>query len=202
VSEDPAAPARARGLVDPVGRVLERLAGGLAVGGGLVLTALALMSVYSVVMRNLAGAPVLGDFELVQLGCAVSVAAFLPLTQLRGANVFVDFFTSRAGVRTRARLDGVGSLLVALALALIAWRTGVGAADAMRNQETTMIMGLPTWWGYALMTPSLAVAAAAALYLAWRQWAFGEVNQGEVDRAEGREPAEHAGRAPEGGGRA
>lgn len=163
---------------DPIGRLLERLAQGLAVFGGLVLTALTLMSLYSVVMRNLVGRPIQGDFELVQMGCAVSVAAFLPFTQLRNGNVFVDFFTSRASSATKARLDAFGSLLVGLALALIAWRTAVGASDAFRNQETTMIMGLPTWWGLGLMAPSIGVAAAAAFYSAWRHWAqAGDVGQ-------------------------
>jgi TRAP-type C4-dicarboxylate transport system permease small subunit len=156
---------------DPIGRLLERLAQGLAVFGGLVLTGLTLMSLYSVVMRNLVGAPIQGDFELVQMGCAVSVAAFLPFTQLRNGNVFVDFFSAGASSATKARLDGFGSFLVGLMLGLIAWRTGVGAADALRNQETTMIMALPTWWAYGLMAPSFGVAAAAAFYSAWRHWA-------------------------------
>jgi TRAP-type C4-dicarboxylate transport system permease small subunit len=164
---------------DPIGRLLERLAQALAVFGGLVLTALTLMSLYSVVMRNLLGAPIQGDFELMQMGCAVSVAAFLPFTQLRNANVFVDFFTARASSRTRATLDGIGALLVGLALGLIAWRTGVGTADALRNAETTMIMGLPLWWGYGLMTPSFAIASLAAFYGAWRHWALHEVSEAE-----------------------
>ena len=155
---------------DPAGRLLEHAAKALAIAGGLVLTGVTLMSLYSVVMRNLAGAPIQGDFELVQMGCAVAVAAFLPFTQLRNGNVFVDFFTARASDRTKARLDGMGALLVGLALALISWRTGVGGLDAFRNGETTMIMALPIWWGYAAMTPSLAVAALAALHSAWRHW--------------------------------
>jgi TRAP-type C4-dicarboxylate transport system permease small subunit len=165
---------------DPIGRLLERLAQALAVFGGLVLTALTLMSLYSVVMRNLLGAPIQGDFELMQMGCAVSVAAFLPFTQLRNANVFVDFFTARASSRTRATLDGIGALLVGLALGLIAWRTGVGASDAIRNDETTMIMGLPLWWGYGLMTPSFAIAALAAFYSAWRHWTRHEVSEAQA----------------------
>jgi len=155
---------------DPAGRLLERAAKLLAIAGGLVLTAVTLMSLYSVVMRNLAGAPIQGDFELVQMGCAIAVAAFLPFTQLRDGNIFVDFFTARASDRTKALLDGAGALLVGLALGLIAWRTGVGGLDAFRNGETTMIMALPIWWGYAAMTPSLAVAALAALHSAWRHW--------------------------------
>ena len=123
---------------DPAGRLLEHAAKALAIAGGLVLTGVTLMSLYSVVMRNLAGAPIQGDFELVQMGCAVAVAAFLPFTQLRNGNVFVDFFTARASDRTKARLDGAGALLVGLALALIAWRTGVGGLDVDGGLLTTL----------------------------------------------------------------
>jgi TRAP-type C4-dicarboxylate transport system permease small subunit len=164
---------------DPVGRILERLAQALAVFGGLALTGVALMSLYSVVMRNLAGAPIQGDFELAQMGCAVSVAAFLPFTQLRNGNIFVDFFTQKASARAKAVLDGFGALVVGVVLALLAWRTGVGAVDALRTQETTMIMGLPIWYGYASMAPSFGVAALAALYSAWRHWALSEVAESE-----------------------
>jgi len=164
---------------DPVGRLLERLAQFLAVAGGLVLTGVTLMSLYSVVMRNLLGKPIVGDFELVQMGCAISVAAFLPFTQLRNGNIFVDFFTARASANTKARLDAMGSLLVGLMLALLAWRTALGAQSAFRNAESTMIMGLPTGWGYGLMVPSLAVAALAAFYSAWRHVVLHEVAESE-----------------------
>ena len=43
------------------GRWLERLARLLAWAGGMMMTALTLMSVYSVVMRNLVGSPIQGD---------------------------------------------------------------------------------------------------------------------------------------------
>jgi TRAP-type C4-dicarboxylate transport system permease small subunit len=164
---------------DPVGRLLERLAQVLAVAGGLVLTGVTLMSLYSVLMRNLLGRPIVGDFELVQMGCAVSVAAFLPFTQLRNGNIFVDFFTARASPGTKAKLDAIGSLLVGSMLALLAWRTALGAESAFRNAESTMIMGLPTGWGYGLMVPSLTVAALAAFYSAWRHAALHEVAEPE-----------------------
>ena len=164
---------------DPVGRLLERLAQFLAVAGGLVLTGVTLMSLYSVVMRNLLGKPIVGDFELVQMGCAISVAAFLPFTQLRNGNIFVDFFTARASANTKARLDAMGSLLVGLMLALLAWRPALGAQSAFRNAESTMPMGLPTGWGYGLMVPSLAVAALAAFYSAWRHVVLHEVAESE-----------------------
>lgn len=161
---------------DLAGRILEALSKAFAIGGGLIMTALTLMSLYSVLMRNLADRPIQGDFELVQLGCAVAVSAFLPFCQLRGGNIIVDFFSAHASRPVRSKLDGFGALLVGLALGLIAWRTAVGALSAKASSETTMIMGLPVWWAYALMTPPFALAALAGLYGAWRHWALGEVS--------------------------
>jgi TRAP-type C4-dicarboxylate transport system permease small subunit len=152
------------------GRWLERLARLLAWGGGLTMTAITLMSVYSVVMRNLLGAPIQGDLELVQMGCAISIAAFLPLCQLRNGHIIVDFFTSRVSEATRQRLDAIGSVLIGIVMALLAWRTTIGAIEANAYMETTMIMALPVWIGYALMVPSLALAAVAAFWLALRRF--------------------------------
>jgi len=47
--------------------------------------------VVSVIGRAFFSHPILGDVELVQLGCAVVVASFLPYTQFRNANIIVDF---------------------------------------------------------------------------------------------------------------
>ena len=55
-------------------------------------------------------------------------------------------------------------------MALLAWRTAAGAMDARANNETSMIMELPTWIGYALMVPSFALASVAALYVASRHF--------------------------------
>ena len=126
------------------------------------------MSVASIVGRNF-GRPIQGDFELVQLGCAVSIAFFLPYCQLRKANIIVDFFTTRAAPRTRARLDSAGALLVGVMMALLAWRCGVGTVVMQESHETTMIMSVPIWYAYALMTPGFALAALTGAYTAWRE---------------------------------
>jgi len=55
-------------------------------------------------------------------------------------------------------------------MALLTWRTAAGAMDALANHETSMLMELPTWIGYALMVPSFALAAVAALYVASRHF--------------------------------
>ncbi len=95
--------------------------------------------------------------ELVQLGCAVVVASFLPYTQFRHANIIVDFFTSNVSETTQTKLDAFGSLLYALVMALIAWRVAVGGIDIKASQETSMLMALPLWIPYMLMVPGLVL---------------------------------------------
>jgi TRAP-type C4-dicarboxylate transport system permease small subunit len=156
---------RERCFVNAFGRVLERTSRALALLGGAILVALTGIAVGSIGGR-LFGRPILGDFELVQLGCAVAIAFFLPYTQWRRANLIVDFFTVRASRRVQGAMDRVGSLILCAVMALLAWRVGVGALDLRSYQETSIILGLPTWWAYAAISPSFGLTSLVALYVA------------------------------------
>jgi len=94
-----------------LGRVLELGSTALALVGGLVLTALMLMSIGSIAGRWLFSRPLPGDFELVEIGSGLAIFLFLPACQLRGANVIVDFFTTGVSRRGQAWLDALGALL-------------------------------------------------------------------------------------------
>ena len=155
---------------DAAGRWLEHVCRWFAIVGGAVLVAMTLMSVASIVGRSLFGKPVPGDFELIQIGCAICVAAFLPSCQMQGGNIIVDFFTVRSSERTRAWLDSFGALLVAVVMLLVGWRTGAGALAVKASGETSMIMGFPSWIGYAFMVPGFALTALAATYNAYSAW--------------------------------
>jgi TRAP-type C4-dicarboxylate transport system permease small subunit len=147
----------------PIGRTLAWACRALVWWGGLLLLAIVGVSVLSISGRWLANHPIGGDYEMVQVGCAAAVSAFLPYCQWRRGNIIVDFFTTRAGPRLRRRLDGAGALLLALMLALLAWRSGAGLLDARANNEATMLLGFPLWIGYAAMLPGLVLSAAVAL---------------------------------------
>ncbi|WP_310611742.1 TRAP transporter small permease [Limnohabitans sp.] len=142
-----------------VDRVLELLCDASATIGGVVLVAIASVTVVSVVGRAFFSHPILGDVELVQLSCAVVVASFLPYTQFRHANIIVDFFTTHASERTQSKLDAFGTLLYTLVMALVAWRVAVGGVDIKANQETSMLMALPLWIPYMLMVPGLVLCS-------------------------------------------
>lgn len=152
----------------PGGRVLMGVCKVAAVLGGLVFVALVAMSIVSIVGRKLFSMPVPGDLELVQLGSAFGASAFFAYCHLNHGDVKVDFFTQHWQASKVMGLDAVGSLLVGLFGALIAWRTAAGAWTVFEAGETSAILGLPVWIAQALMVPGFVLLAAAGFYMAGR----------------------------------
>jgi TRAP-type C4-dicarboxylate transport system permease small subunit len=146
---------------------LSRLARWFAVLGGLCAGVVALMAVVSIAGRALWAKPIQGDIELTQFGIALCISLCLPWAQVQRANIFVDFFTQKAGPAVLRGLDRIGAVLLALMVALLAWRTAVGAQAVREAHEATMILDLPMWWAYALLAPGLALTAVVALVQAF-----------------------------------
>jgi len=161
-----------------VGRVVASVTAALALLGGLLLLFIVIMTVVSIVGRALVGVfefhpfdrlgPVPGDFELVQAGCAIAVCAFLPWCQLNRGHVTVDVAAAAAGDRAKAVLALVGNVLMTVATAVVAWRIQLGLDDKLSYGETTMILQMPVWYGYAGATFGLWVFTATSLYTVWR----------------------------------
>lgn len=152
---------------DPIGRALDLVSRLFAICSGLMLIAMALMSVYSIIGRSLLGKPLLGDYEMVQMMSAIAVTMALPFCQMAGGHIIVDFFTVKFAPRVNAVLDTVAALLLAVCAFAIAWRVAGATLEFNRNQDATMLLNLPTWWGYAPMAPSFFLLGCAALYTAW-----------------------------------
>jgi TRAP-type C4-dicarboxylate transport system permease small subunit len=143
--------------------VLHRLAVITAYLGGAVVSGVGLMSAVSIVRRTALGRPILGDFELVEMGIAVGGSLFLPYCQATRGHIIVDFFTMRAGPRTVGVLDRFGALLMAAMFLAVGWRTIAGAIDIAASGETSMLMRIPIWVGYAAMVPGVLLAGLIAL---------------------------------------
>lgn len=135
---------------------MARITVGLAVAGGTLVVALAVLVTVSVLMRWTGHGNIPGDFELVQMGISLATFAFLPLCALRGTNISVDTFTR--GMRRRAQdaLDGLWALVYLLVACLIASRMAVGALETIASGTTSMVLGLPISW------PILLAAVLAA----------------------------------------
>ncbi len=149
-------------------RLLSTLARLCAVLAGVLLTVITLMTCASLIGRNTTGWTLVGDFELSGAAAGAAIALFMPWCQVRRGHILVDFFTARASAATQAVLDRCGVALLALVMALLAWRTTLGGLNAWNTQSTTMMMGLPEWIVYAGMVPPLALTALIALLQALR----------------------------------
>lgn len=125
--------------------------------GGMVLMAMLFMTVASITRRSLLGAPIAGDFEMVELGSAIAVFCFLPWCQITGGNVLVDFFTMKSGPRTNHLLEALGDLTYLLIGALILWRMIPGAMEFHDYGEQTMVLRIPIWWAFTVILPAMAL---------------------------------------------
>jgi TRAP-type C4-dicarboxylate transport system permease small subunit len=135
-----------------------RIARILAILGGFLTVGLALLVTVSVLMRWLGGQGINGDFELVQMGLALAVFAFLPLCQAHRGNVMVDTFTLRLPAALQAGLDVLWDLVYAGFAGFIAWRLAIGASEALTSHTTSMVLGLPTYY-------AIGACAAMAAFL-------------------------------------
>lgn len=171
-----------------LGRILKGIAKWLAYFGGFLLTAAAIMTVVSIAGRALIWAglgPVPGDFELVELSCAVAVFSFLPWSQINRGQVTVDILVDAFSPRVRAFLGMAGDVVLTIASVVIAWRLWLGlgerlpmGSDTLRTllmlgnkpyyTETTFILRMPVWYGYALSMVGAAFFAIVCFYTVWR----------------------------------
>ena len=144
-------------------RWLELGAKGCAILAGLLLTVITLMTCVSVIGRNTTGWTITGDFELSGSAAGAAVALFLPWCQYRRGNIIVDFFTNGASAAARNNLDRLGATLLALAMALMTWRTTLGGLNAWNSGSGSMMLGFPEWVVYLTMVPPLALTTVIAL---------------------------------------
>lgn len=124
-----------------------------AIFGGLVLCAVTLMIVLSVSGRALIGVglgPVPGDFELVEIGTAVAVFFFLPWCYLRGGHATVDLVFMHLPPAAQKTVIVISDVLMLVVWLVLTWRLWDGMVEKREYMETTFILQMPIWWGYAL----------------------------------------------------
>lgn len=150
----------------PFGRWLLAVSKAAAVVGGLVFVAIVAMSIVSIVGRKLISMPVPGDFELVEMGSAIGSSFFFAYCHLNRGDVKVDFFTQHWAAAKVMWLDAIGSTLIGLFGALIAWRTAVGAFGLREVGESSAILDWPMWIVRLAMVPGFVLMALAGFYMA------------------------------------
>jgi len=122
--------------------------------------------------------PIRGSFELVEVGMAFCIFAFLPLCQIRGSHAQVDIFATKLSVRINQFLQWLADALFAVVLTVIAFQLYSGMMSKVRSGQTSFLLEYPVWWGYALSLVGAIIAAFIAVYIAVersREWWTGKV---------------------------
>ncbi len=148
--------------------IIYRLSQFLAWFGGLVLTAMSVLSVASITGRSLSGfglGPVPGDFELVEAGTALAVFCFMPWTHLKNGHAMVDLFWKMYPPALQRVLQVLSDALMLIVWVLLIWRMGIAMEDYRENAEVSFILQMPVWWGYAV---SLVPGVFGCVVYAWR----------------------------------
>ncbi|MEC3860525.1 TRAP transporter small permease subunit [Mesobacterium sp. TK19101] len=168
---------------------MTKLARFMALLGGVVLSALVVLTSISILGRGLntfghsdfltglsQGAadwligtgvsPLNGDFELVESGIAFAIFAFLPICQLYSAHATVDVFTNMLPRKTNKLLITFWEIVLSAVMILIALRLFEGMMNKIDNGETTFLLQYPVWWSFAASLVAAVVAAIVAIYCA------------------------------------
>ncbi|GAA6202609.1 TRAP transporter small permease [Aquicoccus sp. SU-CL01552] len=161
----------------------------MAILGGIVLSALILLTCVSILGRSLNGilhsdfvmglapglahwlidigiGPVNGDFELVEAGVAFAIFAFIPLCQITAGHASVDIVANALSRGVNRFLRMVTEVVFALVLILIAWKLADGMLSKKGYGETSFLLQFPVWWAYAASLFGAVVSAIVGIYMA------------------------------------
>lgn len=138
--------------------------------GGLLATALAIMSALSAVSNLVVHRPFPADYELVKHVVAVVIFMFLPYCQLVGANVTVDIFTERMSEGRKAAMAFFSALFAVAFSALLLRQMWLGLLSYMRFPEMTPVLHLPLWTAFPPILVSIALLLATAIVTAIDGW--------------------------------
>ncbi|MGR3713988.1 MAG: TRAP transporter small permease [Shimia sp.] len=147
------------------------LARAVALVGGAVLLALVIMVCVSITGRALIPLglkPVAGDVELLEMGMAFAIFAFLPYCQYVRGHARVDLFQAAFGSVGNRLLDLVADLAMAVVAVVVAWRLWLGMMDKKSYFETTFILQIEIWQAYALAMIGASTFVLVSLFCVWR----------------------------------
>ena len=142
------------------------IANTLAFCGGAMVLSVVFVNVISIVGRIIFGEPLVGDFELIEIACAVAIFLFLPLCQLKNGNIVVEAFTLRLSNKKKIILDLIGDLIFAIVALFFSVRMVFGLQDMVKNREETMLLEIPVWIPFVPAVFSFLFLSFICFYMA------------------------------------
>lgn len=111
----------------------------------------------AVIMRYVAGNPILGVNEVVQLAAVALAMLALPHATYTMTHVRADIFDPALGRWGRLIADIASRALTIYALSFVVRRAWFKAADAIEFGDATNMLELPIWPLYALICGGIAL---------------------------------------------
>lgn len=149
---------------------VDKLARLFALAGGIVLICLVALTIMSVAGRTINAyglGPIMGDFELVEHGTAFVVFCSLPLCQMRYGHVAVDVLSRQFPYFVAWGCAALSQLGLLVASILVSRQLYFGLQDKLNWGETSFILQLPVWWGYAAAFPATILWVITAAVTSW-----------------------------------
>ncbi|MCF6271936.1 MAG: TRAP transporter small permease subunit [Rhodobacteraceae bacterium] len=170
-------------MIDRLGKPIAALAWFSALVGGLVLVAVMVMITVSVMGMSankfgkmlkksydtvveplLSIGPIPGETEMVEVGMAFIIFAFLPIVTLNKGHAVVGILTGFFGKGVNRLIDVVSDGLMLVVAGFLAYRHLLGTLDKFGNGEATWILQFPVWWGYGAAMFGAAIFVIVAIY--------------------------------------
>jgi TRAP-type C4-dicarboxylate transport system permease small subunit len=143
--------------------IAERVAYSAALFGGSLMLGAAVLIIVSISSRWLLAKSIPGDVEIIQAATAMAAFAFLPLGQISRSTIVVEAFTLWLPKRVRGWIDAAWDVTYAAIALILSWRLSIAAADAIRSNTVTTVIGLPLGWFMMVGVVMLLLLALTAL---------------------------------------
>ena len=138
----------------------------LALGwlSGLIAAFVMTVTFVGVVMRYGLRSPLMGGFEMIEIGMGLIVFTALPLMVRRYGNISVTVLSDTFSPGLRRICTAIGQLLGAVLMSFICWRVWLQGERLLTYNEVTMELRVPKGLIAQGMSVLLAVTALAFLF--------------------------------------
>ena len=131
---------------DRLTHLLEPVALGILLVGGLGLIISTFLGTADVVGTQMFGVPVPGATEITESTMVLIVFGALTYTQIRRSHIRVELLYMRAGARGQAAMDVFASLMAVLFFSLLLWQATNEALFSIKIDEATFgLVRMPLW---------------------------------------------------------
>ncbi len=147
--------------------MLKRVEGGLETAllilGRIFISAMLVITVADILLRNIINLPIPGVVDVVELSLAITIFAGIAVTTLRGAHLAVDLLEVVLPERVLKLLENVNGVLGFAVNTLLAWLCYDRFIDAIDWGDKTVDLGIPFSWFW--LSPLVGFACAALFSL-------------------------------------